>query len=108
MIYLILGILLVLVSSTIHGPPLLKAAHTFLALRGSREHSCPETKRDARIQIKAARAGWSVLMGGLADIQVKNCTRWPDRRGCNQGCIAEAFEPEDLREEYTPLFEHIA
>lgn len=108
MMYLIFGVLLVLVSSTIYGPPLFKAARTYLALCGSRNHTCPETKRDARIQINAARAGWSVLTGGIADIQVKNCTRWPDRRGCGQGCIAKVIDPEDLREEYTPLFEHIA
>lgn len=108
MIYLIFGILLILVSSTIYGPPLFKAACTSLALRGSWKHSCPETGREVQVQIKAARAGWGVLTGGIADIQIKNCTRWPERRGCDQGCIAEVNDPEDLREEYTPLFEHIA
>ena len=106
--YLIFGVLLVLVSLTIYGPPLLKAAHTFITLSGSRNHACPETNQDARIQIKAAKAGWNVLMGGITDIQMNNCTRWPERRGYNQGCIAEVIDPEDLREEYTPLFEHIA
>jgi hypothetical protein len=88
MIYLILGVLLIVLSSAAYGPPVLRAARAFYNLAGSLKRLCPETGCTAWIHINISRAACTVLTSGLADIQVKNCTRWPERRGCGQACIA--------------------
>ncbi len=87
MIYLILGVLLIVLSSAAYGPPLLRAARACYNLAGSLKLLCPETGCTAWIHINTSRATYTVLTSGLADIQVKKCTRWPEQRGCGQACI---------------------
>ncbi|MFC1491887.1 hypothetical protein ACFLQ0_04795 [Nitrospinota bacterium] len=103
MIYVVLGALLVILSSTIYGPPLLKAARTYFQLWASQKRLCPETDRYVLIQINAARAARTVLTSGMAEIQVKDCTRWPERRGCAQGCVSEADDAGAHREDHSRL-----
>jgi hypothetical protein len=87
MLYLILGALLIVLSSAVYGPPLLSAAGAYFRLPASRQRLCPETGRFAMVQLNAARAARTLLTAGVAEIQVRGCTRWPERRGCAQGCI---------------------
>ncbi len=86
---LLLGAILVLVSSSVYGPPFFKAARTYSRLRKRREIICPETGRPASVQVDAFRAVRTVLTGGVADVQVRDCARWPRRRGCEQNCLSK-------------------
>jgi len=64
------------------------ALHTFQRYRHKRVVECPETRGLAEIDIDAPRAAFSALFG-RADLRVKNCSVWPKRWGCAQGCIKE-------------------
>ena len=92
MLYLILGALLIVLSSAVYGPPLLAAAGAYFRLLAGRRRLCPETGRFAMVRLNAARAARTLLTAGAAEIQVLSCTRWPERRGCTQGCIERVVE----------------
>ncbi len=85
---LLLGAILILVSSSIYGPPFWRAGRVYFYLRKRKERLCPETERLVSVQLDARHAAWTVLTGGAADLQVSDCTRWPSRRGCGQNCLA--------------------
>jgi hypothetical protein len=87
---LLLGVVLILVSSSIYGPPFWRAGHVYFHLRKRKERFCPETERMVSVQMNARHAAWTTLTSGAADLQVSDCTRWPTRRGCGQNCL-EAF-----------------
>jgi hypothetical protein len=56
--------------------------------RGTRLVACPETKRPAAVELDAMRAAFSP--GGEAGrLRLSNCSRWPERAGCGQECLAE-------------------
>ncbi len=84
---LLLGLVLVLVSSSIYGPPFWRAGRVFFHLRKRKELLCPETERPVSVQLNARHAARTTLTSGLADLQVSDCTRWPTRRGCGQNCL---------------------
>ena len=56
--------------------------------RGVRLVSCPETAKPAAVEIDAKHAALSRCMGKL-DLRLKSCSRWPERRDCEQQCLAE-------------------
>jgi hypothetical protein len=55
---------------------------------GLREVSCPETHEDVLVRIHVARAIAS-RMRGRNELCLKSCSRWPERRGCNQACLSQ-------------------
>jgi hypothetical protein len=63
------------------------AAGTYAWLRAPRRLRCPELDRDAAVAVDAAHAARTSLFG-LAQVRVTRCSRWPERRGCGQGCLA--------------------
>ena len=54
--------------------------------RGPREVNCPEANRLATIELDARHAV-AVHLRGDSDRRVKTCTLWPERQGCQQGCL---------------------
>ncbi len=69
---------------------------------GVREVSCPETMEAALVRIQVARAIASRLTG-QNDLRLKACSRWPDKRGCNQACASQiAFSPGGCRTRALP------
>lgn len=57
---------------------------------GLRKVLCPETMESAVVKIHAMRAIASRLAGGKA-VPMRSCSRWPERRGCGQGCVAQVM-----------------
>jgi hypothetical protein len=62
----------------------------FTKYRGARVVTCPETNKPAGVEVDAVSAA---LSKGL---QLKECSRWPERQDCGQGCLKQIeAAPED-------------
>jgi hypothetical protein len=48
---------------------------------------CPETGQPANVQVDAGRAARAAIFGRVR-LAVQNCSRWPERDGCGQSCVA--------------------
>jgi hypothetical protein len=71
------------------------AVTTWRRLRGARVVVCPETHQPVAVEADAGHAALSALRDH-ADIQLKTCSRWPERQNCDQGCTAQiAIAPHD-------------
>jgi len=57
-----------------------------LTLRGTRLLTCPETHEAVAVEIAAGRAALTSLTGA-AEFELKDCSRWPERQGCDRACI---------------------
>ena len=57
-------------------------------LRGTRVITCPETIQSAAVEVDTEDAALSSLFGN-ADLRLKSCSRWPDRKDCDQPCVAQ-------------------
>lgn len=74
---------LVYVVLRILGPP-------FLKFRGTRLITCPETQAPAAVEVDAAGAALT------ANLRLRDCSRWPERRDCGQACLRQIeAAPED-------------
>jgi hypothetical protein len=58
----------------------------FFQFRGPCQVLCPETRSVATIRIHALRAAVSSAIAH-PKIHVSGCSRWPERRGCDQECL---------------------
>lgn len=65
------------------------AGMTWAAHRLPRALACPETGTPARVVPDAWRAALTVLVGRPRP-GVLDCSLWPGRRGCGQGCLSPA------------------
>ena len=59
--------------------------------RGQRVVTCPENLRPAGVKLDAPHAAASALKG-TAELRLSSCSRWPERAGCGQQCIAHIVE----------------
>ena len=57
---------------------------------GTRVVKCPQTRRLAAVDLNARHA-MATAVWDAADLRVKNCSRWPDHRRCDQGCVPAAI-----------------
>lgn len=64
---------------------------------GSRAIVCPETKRQATVEVDVRRAALTSLIG-QEEIRLENCSRWPLHENCGQECLLqlEVAPPECL------------
>ena len=63
--------------------------------RGKRVIICPENIRPAGVVVDAGRASATAL-GGSPELRLSSCSRWPERAGCGQECLAQIHAaPED-------------
>ncbi len=62
--------------------------HTFQRYRNRKVLRCPETQGLAEVDIDASRAAFSSAFG-KAILRVKNCSLWPKRKGCGEGCLRQ-------------------
>jgi len=61
---------------------------SYLRFRGVRLLACPENRKPAAVAVgpwHAAVTGWY----GKPALAVRECSRWPERAGCDQACVAE-------------------
>src|SRR4051812_32154834 len=56
--------------------------------RGMRVITCPENFRPAGVQVDASHAA-ATAWGRSPDLRLASCSRWPERAGCGQQCLAE-------------------
>jgi hypothetical protein len=60
--------------------------------RGKRTVRCPETDPaspwEAAVEVDAARVAVSAW-GGPPDVRLKDCSRWPEKAGCEQECLSQ-------------------
>jgi len=61
---------------------------------GSQVIICPETGKQAMVEVDTRRAALTSLVG-RADIRLENCWRWPLREDCGQECLLQLHVAED-------------
>jgi hypothetical protein len=61
---------------------------------GDRVITCPETRSTEVVRVDAGRAAWSYLRGDKK-LKLETCSRWPDRAGCGEECLAEVESAPD-------------
>lgn len=66
----------------------------FRKYRGKRLITCPETKAAAAVEVDAMHAA---VTAGLSrpELQLKACTRWPERADCGQECLSQIAAAPD-------------
>ena len=64
------------------------AVREFRKFCGKMRVTCPETRRSAAVEVAAGRATLAALFG-RAHLELKDCSRWPERADCPQGCLCE-------------------
>lgn len=68
---------------------------SWFKMRGTRVVVCPETEAPAAVEVDCAHAAASAVWE-KSDLQLKSCSRWPEREGCNQACVTQiAKAPHD-------------
>lgn len=73
------------------------AAKIILRWRGTRLVRCPETRAPAAVDIDLKQAFVSGLLGAER-LRLRDCSRWPERAGCGEDCLAQVErDPEDCR-----------
>ena len=63
------------------------ALASFFEHRGPKTVLCPETGGPATIEVDAGRATRGAVFG-VVRLSVERCSHWPQRSGCDQGCVA--------------------
>lgn len=59
---------------------------TFTAWRRPRSVRCPVDGQVVPVQVDAGGAAVGEILGRPA-LAVRDCTLWPERQGCGQGCL---------------------
>src|SRR5215475_12199073 len=71
-----------------------RSASAWLRNRGPRAILCPENQRPAGVRVDERHAALSALKG-TPELRLSSCSRWPERAGCGQECLAQiAASPE--------------
>jgi hypothetical protein len=65
------------------------ALRTYRELRGTLVVTCPDGGAPAAVALDALAAAAGVSAGRGPVLGVEECSRWPEHRGCGQGCLAE-------------------
>jgi Protein of unknown function (DUF1761) len=86
----IVGIFLLMMFPTLWGRAL------YEEYEGSRVVICPENKRQVAVSIDAIHAAVTGL-SKAPELRLSDCTRWPERRKCSQGCLPQALKTSPYR-----------
>jgi hypothetical protein len=62
---------------------------TWAIWRVARDIVCPADDRPASIGVDAVRAALPAAVGRPPRLTVQACSRWPERAGCEQKCLAQ-------------------
>ena len=69
------------------------AYDAFLRFRGTRAVRCPETGARAEVDLDARGAALTAMFRPPTP-RVQSCSHWPEREGCQQGCVSPAGTAE--------------
>ncbi|HKV25566.1 MAG TPA: hypothetical protein VJN93_13315 [Candidatus Acidoferrum sp.] len=86
-----IGIIVAVVVLLVVGVGLWRAGREYLKFRGKRIVSCPETHEAAGVRVAAGSAAVKAIVG-REELHLKECSRWPEREDCGQGCLAQIEE----------------
>jgi hypothetical protein len=50
--------------------------------------TCPETGKPAAVEVDARHAAATAALG-KPRLRLRDCSRWPERQGCGQECLAQ-------------------
>jgi hypothetical protein len=70
------------------------AAPAFFAWRrwrGTRIVTCPENERPAAVDLNLRYALAGAIVG-RPELRLRDCSRWPERKGCGQMCLGQVEE----------------
>jgi hypothetical protein len=70
---------------------LVQAARVYRRFRGDKLISCPETHQPAAVRVAAGKAAMGAAVG-VPELRISACSRWPERQGCPQECLAQIAE----------------
>ena len=62
---------------------LVRALRSYLRYRNEMVVTCPETQRDVGVVVDVKRAAIT------GSVRLTDCTRWPEKQGCGQECLAQ-------------------
>jgi len=65
-----------------------RGGRAFRTFRGMRVLTCPENRKPAAVELGAWRVALTAILGRPV-AQVRDCSRWPERRQCDQACVRE-------------------
>ncbi len=63
-------------------------AWAYFRLRGERVVTCPESKDRVGVSVSNVKAAAGAVLG-RPSFAITECTHWPERHNCGQGCLAE-------------------
>lgn len=70
-------------------------ARAYWRWRGMRVVTCPETSAPAAVTVDVGHAALTAAIDAT-ELRLKQCSRWPERRDCGQGCLKQIeLAPED-------------
>lgn len=104
---LVIVLLLVLTALLSLLLPALYAGEVYRARHGVHQVTCPETRRTVAVEIDARHCAATSLTG-TEYMRLSGCSRWPEKKDCDQGCVYELFEPRAERKSATPGLPHTA
>ncbi|HEX6822704.1 MAG TPA: hypothetical protein VF123_11655 [Candidatus Sulfotelmatobacter sp.] len=64
---------------------------TYFRLRGDRLITCPESHTAEAVQVAAGEAALGTFFNEPT-LQLKQCSRWPERENCGQDCLQQIEE----------------
>jgi hypothetical protein len=63
-------------------------ARSYRKFRGTRVITCPETGCPEAVEVDAKHAA-ATSVAGETELRLTSCSRWPERQGCGQECLAQ-------------------
>jgi hypothetical protein len=71
------------------------AVSAYLKYRGKGVVYCPETGEPVAVEVDATHAALTIS-DGVPELRLRSCSRWPEREGCGQECVAQIeLAPEE-------------
>ena len=65
--------------------------------RGVHLLTCPETRDTVAVRVDTPMAATMAAMGD-SSVELSSCTRWPERKDCDQACVPQVVrDPEETR-----------
>ena len=87
--------------------PLVYVAEVYRVRRGVRQVTCPETRRGAAVEIDALHCATTSLTG-TEYMRLRECSRWPEKKSCDQDCVYGLFERREQPAGGRPALPHLA
>jgi hypothetical protein len=84
LLYVVLGAVVVVAAGFV----LRRSIGSYLVFRGRRVITCPENQRPAAVDVDARRAAVTSAFGERK-LQLRDCSRWPEKEGCGQECLSQ-------------------